>query len=87
LTGAVNRVDVVNSEAAGGEDVNVTLAIKSSAALAEAAIVTATAAGDETFVVLPQQTVTIWDRSSGDLAFVAGSIIGNASPYSIIGFD
>ena len=87
LSGKVNKVDVVNGEAAGGESVYVTLAIKSTAALAEAAIVTAVANGDETFVVLPQQTVTIWDRASGDTAFVAGSIIGNASPYSIIGFD
>ena len=87
LSAKVNKVDVVNGEAAGGESLNVTIAIAATAAAAEAAIVTATASGDETFVVLPQQTVTIWDRASGDTAFVAGSVIGNVSPYSIIGAD
>ena len=87
LSAKVNHVTVTNGEAAGAETVFVTIAIKSTAAAAETAIVTATASGDETFAVLPQQTVTIWDRASGDTAFVAGSIIGNASPYHIIGSD
>lgn len=61
----------------------VTVVGKKTAAKAEAAIVTAVAAADETIVIPPNTTRLVW--RSNRAAFIAGSIIGNASPYDVEG--
>lgn len=61
----------------------VTLVHKRSAAEAEAAIVTAVADADETFVIPANTTRKIFESDRAQ--YVAGSIIGNVSTYDIEG--
>jgi hypothetical protein len=83
LTDKVLEVRVTNQEAVGGETVYVTVVTGRTAAAAEAAIVTAVAAADETIAIVPQATKTVFKSSRK--TYVAGSIIGNVSTYSIEG--
>ena len=83
LTDKVSEVRVTNQEAVGGETIYVTVATGRTAAAAEAAIVTAVDSADETFAIVPQATKTVFKSSRK--TYVAGSVIGNASTYSIEG--
>lgn len=83
LTQPVKRLDIVNRDT---DPCYVTLTLAATdPGDTDAGLTTAVAAADETFVVPPISTVTIF--RSPRAAFVRGSIIGNASPYSIQGYD
>ena len=83
LTSKVSEVRVTNQEAIGGETIYVTVATGRTAAGAEGNIVTAVAAADETFAIVPQATVTVFKSSRK--TYVAGSVIGNVSVYDVEG--
>lgn len=80
LTTPVKQVKVYNRDT---DPVFVTLATAENAAAAEAAIVTAVADADETFLVPAGGSAIIWKSKRAQ--YVAGSIIGNASTYDVEG--
>lgn len=80
LTKPVKEVRVTNRSAGA---LFVTVAVGENLAGAEAAIVTAVADADETFVVPANVTRTVF-RSSRN-TFVAGSVVGSTSTYDVEG--
>lgn len=83
LTQPVKFVRCTNHEAVGGDVVWVSVATGETSAAAQAAVVTAAAFTDDQYAVMPQETKVIF--RSRRRTYVAGSVVGNASPVSIEG--
>ena len=83
LTGTVSEVRVTNRDTTN--TMYCTVSTGQSAAAAEAGLVTAVAAADETFSLPPSTTKTVF--KSGRPTYVALSVIGNASDYSVEGSE
>jgi hypothetical protein len=83
LTDKVNQVAILNREAAAADTIYVTVATGTTAAAALAAVVTAVAEADETIAIPPLTRVVVF--KSPRSTYVAGSVIGNASPVSVHG--
>lgn len=83
LTSKVSEVRVTNRDATN--TVFVTVATGRNAAAAEAAVVTAVASADETLAILPETTKTVFNSKRP--TYVALSVIGNASAYSVEGSE
>lgn len=73
----VRQVRVTNRGTTAGDVIYVNIATGGSAAAAEANIVTAVAAADETFAIMPGQTKVVW--LSTRASWIAGSIIAAAN--------
>lgn len=83
LTQKVSEVRVTNRD--GTNTIYVTVATGLTAAAAEAAVVTAVAAADETIALLPNTTKTVFKSTRP--TYVALSVIGSASAYSVEGSE
>ena len=85
LTSKVSQVRVTNREAIAADTLYVTVATGRTAAAAEAALTVAVADADETFAMIGGETKTVFQSSRP--TYVALSVVGNASPYSVEGFS
>lgn len=85
LTSQVSEVRVTNREAIAGDTLYVTVATGLTAAAAEAALVTAVADADETIAIVGGDTKTVFKSSRP--TYVALSVVGDASPYSVEGSE